>query len=135
MGSVSAVPPGMSRRQMSRGEMLMSDKRCAFLLAGGLIVAAAWFVPASPASAAVYCARPGYPVGCVARPVGAPGVGALPGVGAGAAGVGLAPGVGVGAPGVGVAPGVGAPGVRAGAPGAGVAPANRGGPVNRVGVY
>jgi hypothetical protein len=37
--------------------------------------------------------------------------------------------VGVGAPGVGVAPGVGA-----GAPGVGVAPANRGGPVNRVGV-
>jgi hypothetical protein len=37
--------------------------------------------------------------------------------------------VGAGAPGVGVAPGVGA-----GAPGVGVAPANRGGPVNRVGV-
>ena len=37
--------------------------------------------------------------------------------------------VGVGAPGVGVAPGVGA-----GAPGVGVAPANRGGPVNRVGM-
>jgi hypothetical protein len=36
---------------------------------------------------------------------------------------------GVGAPGVGVAP---RPGV--GAPGVGVAPANRGGPVNRVGV-
>jgi hypothetical protein len=51
--------------------------------------------------------------------VGAPGVGVAPGVGT--------PGVGVGAPGVGVAPGVGAPGV-------GAAPANRGGPVNRVGV-
>jgi len=37
--------------------------------------------------------------------------------------------VGAGAPRVGVAPGVGA-----GAPGVGVAPANRGGPVNRVGV-
>lgn len=37
--------------------------------------------------------------------------------------------VGVGAPGVGVTPGVGA-----GAPGVGAAPANRGGPVNRVGV-
>lgn len=37
--------------------------------------------------------------------------------------------VGAGAPGVGVTPGVGA-----GAPGVGVAPANRGGPVNRVGV-
>jgi hypothetical protein len=60
---------------------------------------------------------------------GAPGVGVAPGVGAGAPGVGVAPGVGAGAPGVGVAPGVGA-----GAPGVGVAPANRGGPVNRVGV-
>ena len=37
--------------------------------------------------------------------------------------------VGVGAPGVGAAPGVGV-----GAPGVGAAPANRGGPVNRVGV-
>lgn len=37
--------------------------------------------------------------------------------------------VGVGAPGVGVTPGVGV-----GAPGVGIAPANRGGPVNRVGV-
>lgn len=37
--------------------------------------------------------------------------------------------VGVGAPGVGVTPGVGV-----GAPGVGAAPANRGGPVNRVGV-
>ena len=67
--------------------------------------------------------------------VGAPGVGVAPGVGApgvGAPGVGVAPGVGAGAPGVGVAPGVGAPGV--GAPGVGAAPANRGGPVNRVGV-
>jgi hypothetical protein len=58
---------------------------------------------------------------------GAPGVGVTPGVGVGAPGVGVAPGVGAGAPGPGVAPGVGAPG-----PGA--APANRGGPVNRVGV-
>jgi len=37
--------------------------------------------------------------------------------------------VGAGAPGVGVTPGVGV-----GAPGVGAAPANRGGPVNRVGV-
>jgi len=69
--------------------------------------------------------------------VGAPGVGVAPGVGApgaGAPGVGVAPGVGAGAPGVGVAPGVGAPGVGVGAPGVGAAPANRGGPVNRVGV-
>ena len=66
--------------------------------------------------------------------VGAPGPGVAPGVGA--PGPGVAPGVGgtwprrrpgVGAPGPGVAPGVGAPGP-------GVAPANRGGPVNRVGV-
>jgi len=68
---------------------------------------------------------------------GAPGAGVTPGVGVGAPGVGVAPGVG--APGVGVAPGVGAgaPGVGApgvGAPGVGAAPANRGGPVNRVGV-
>ena len=71
------------------------------------------------ASAVVYCTGPGFPVGCVIRPVdrGAPGVGVRPGVGVGAPGVGVAPGVG--APGVGVAPGVGAPGV--GAPGAGAA--------------
>lgn len=110
--------------------------------------------------AVVYCTGPGFPVGCVVRPVdrGAPGVGVFPGAGAGAAGVGVAPGVGVGAPGVGVAPGVGAPGVGAapgagvggvgvrpgvgaGAPGAGMTrgdgPAdgqvNRGGPENRAG--
>ena len=70
---------------------------------------------------------------------GAPGAGVAPGVGVGAPGPGVAPGVGApgvgaGAPGVGVAPGVGAPGVGAGAPGPGAAPANRGGPVNRVGV-
>ncbi len=71
---------------------------------------------------------------------GAPGVGVTPGVGVGAPGPGVAPGVG--APGVGAAPGVGVgapgvgvtPGVGAGAPGPGAAPANRGGPVNRVGV-
>jgi hypothetical protein len=50
-------------------------------------------------------------------------VGVTPGVGVGAPGVGVTPGVGVGAPGVGVTP---APGVNT--------PANRGGPVNRVGV-
>ena len=70
---------------------------------------------------------------------GAPGAGVAPGVGVGAPGVGVAPGVGapgvgVGAPGVGVAPGVGGPGAGVGAPGVGAAPANRGGPVNRVGV-
>jgi len=84
----------------------------------------------TPAGAVVYCKAVGIPKGCVARPaavvtsgVGAPGVGVAPGVGAPGVGVAL----GVGAPGVGVAPGVGAPGV-------GVQPANRGGPVNRVGV-
>jgi hypothetical protein len=61
--------------------------------------------------------------------VGAPGVGAAPGVGVGAPGVGVAPHAGVGAPGAGAAPGVGV-----GAPGVGAQPANRGGPVNRVGV-
>lgn len=79
-------------------------------------------------------------VGRPATPVSYAGVARRSTVGAGAPGVGMAPGVGVGAPGVGVAPGVGAPGVGvtpgvgAGAPGVGVAPANRGGPVNRVGV-
>ena len=82
-------------------------------------------------------------VGAPATPVSYAGVARRSTVGAGAPGVGVAPGVGapgvgVGAPGVGVAPGVGAPGVGVapgvGAPGVGAAPANRGGPVNRVGV-
>ncbi len=60
-------------------------------------------------------------VGAPATPISYAGVARRSTVGVGA------PGVGVGAPGVGVAPGVGAPGV-------GAAPANRGGPVNRVGV-
>ena len=66
-------------------------------------------------------------VGAPATPVSYAGVARRSTVGVGAPGVGATPGVGVGAPGVGVAPGVGAPGV-------GAAPANRGGPVNRVGV-
>lgn len=66
-------------------------------------------------------------VGAPATPVSYAGVARRSTVGAGAPGVGVTPGVGVGAPGPGAAPGVGAPG-----PGA--APANRGGPVNRVGV-
>ena len=65
------------------------------------------------AGAVVYCKAVGVPKGCVARPP-------VAAYGAGARGVGVAPGVGVGAPGVGVSP-------RAGT-------ANRGGPVNRVGV-
>ena len=79
-------------------------------------------------------------VGAPATPVSYAGVARRSTVGAGAPGVGVTPGVGAGAPGVGVAPGVGAPGVGvtpgvgAGAPGVGAAPANRGGPVNRVGV-
>jgi len=68
-------------------------------------------------------------IGAPATPVSYAGVARHSTVGAGAPGVGVKPGVGVGAPGAGVAPGVGA-----GAPGPGVAPANRGGPVNRVGV-
>ena len=73
-------------------------------------------------------------VGAPATPVSYAGVARRSTVGVGAPGVGVTPGVGVGAPGPGVAPGVGAPGVGVGAPGPGVAPANRGGPVNRVGV-
>ena len=65
---------------------------------------------AGPANAVVYCKTVGVTKGCVARPVAK----ATPGEGA---------------PGVGVAPSVGV-----GAPGPAVAPANRGGPVNRVGV-
>ena len=102
---------------------------------GGLVTTAQAVVgaPATPVSYAGVARRS--TVGA-----GAPGAGVTPGVGVGAPGVGVTPGVGVGAPGVGVAPGVGAPGagvtpgVGAGAPGVGVQPANRGGPVNRVGV-
>ena len=68
-------------------------------------------------------------VGAPATPISYAGVARRSTVGAGAPGVGVTPGVGVGAPGVGVAPGVGA-----GAPRVGTQPANRGGPVNRVGV-
>ena len=106
------------------------------------LAAAAWGWAAASAEALV--GAPATPVSyaSVARRstvgAGAPGVGMTPGVGVGAPGVGVAPGVG--APGVGVAPGVGAgaPGVGVapgvGAPGVGMQPANRGGPVNRVGV-
>lgn len=79
-------------------------------------------------------------VGRPRTPVSYAGVARRSTVGAGAPGVGVTPGVGVGAPGPGAAPGVGAPGVGVtpgvgvGAPGVGAAPANRGGPVNRVGV-
>ena len=68
-------------------------------------------------------------IGAPVTPVSYAGVARRSTVGAGAPGVGVTPGVGVGAPGVGAAPGVGV-----GAPGVGAAPANRGGPVNRVGV-
>lgn len=70
-------------------------------------------------------------VGAPATPVSYAGVARRSTVGVGAPGVGATPGVGVGAPGVGVAP---VAGVGVGAPGVGVQPANRGGPVNRVGV-
>jgi hypothetical protein len=91
---------------------------------GGLVATAEAVVgaPATPVSYAGVARRS--TVGA-----GASGVGVAPGVGVGAPGVGVTPGVGVGAPGVGVTPGVGV-----GAPGVGAAPANRGGPVNRVGV-
>ena len=62
-------------------------------------------------------------VGDPVTPVSYAGVARRSTVGVGAPGVGVTPGVGVGAPGVGVTP---APGVNT--------PANRGGPVNRVGV-
>ena len=62
-------------------------------------------------------------VGAPMTPVSYAGVARRSTVGAGAPGVGVTPGVGVGAPGVGATP---APGVNT--------PANRGGPVNRVGV-
>jgi hypothetical protein len=75
-------------------------------------------------------------IGRPATPVSYAGVARRSTVGVGAPGVGVTRGVGVGAPGVGVTRGVGvgAPGVGVGAPGVGVQPANRGGPVNRVGV-
>ena len=75
-----------------------------------------------------YIAAAAAVVGAPVTPISYAGVARRSSVGVGA------PGVGVGAPGVGVTPGVGAP--RVGAtpvPGAGT-PANRGGPVNRLGV-
>jgi hypothetical protein len=94
-------------------------------IARGELVAMAQAVIGAPATPVSYAG--------VARRstvgAGAPGVGAAPGVGVGAPGVGAAPHAGVGAPGVGASPGVGA-----GAAGVGAQPANRGGPVNRVGV-
>jgi hypothetical protein len=64
-------------------------------------------------------------IGAPLTPVSYAGVARRSTVGAGAPGVGIAPvpGVGLGAPGVGVTP---APGINT--------PANRGGPVNRVGI-
>ena len=103
--------------------------RCAV---SGLIAASA-FIASHASAQVVYCTAEGVPSGCVARAVdrGAPGVGVLPGPGAGAPGPGVAPGAG--APGRGVAPGVGAPGAgAAGERGHGEG-ANRGGPANRAG--
>jgi hypothetical protein len=97
----------------------MKDVRRRCGLALGL-AAAAWVAIGAVAQAVV---------GAPATPVSYAGVARRSTVGVGAPGVGAAPGVGVGAPGVGAAPGVGV-----GAPGVGAAPANRGGPVNRVGV-
>jgi len=95
----------------------MSGNRVGFFRVRMLLLTPCWLLWAGPAQAAVYCAHPGYPIGCVARPVAGLGVGAR--------------GVGVTARGPAGVGGVGSAG--AGAPGAGVAPANRGGPVNRAG--
>ena len=121
----------------------MKHIACRYILILGLVaVGLVWSGEFRPASIGSLVTTAEAVVGAPATPVsyagvarrstvgaGAPGVGVAPGVGAGAPGVGVAPVPGAGAPGVGVAPGVGA-----GAPGPGVAPANRGGPVNRVGV-
>ena len=99
------------------------------------------------AHAVVYCTGPGVPVGCVVRPLMAPGLGA-PGVGVGAPGAGVVdpginqpgavgnlgvprPSLGVGAPGAGaVDPGINQPGAAGNVGGA----ANLGGPANRPGL-
>ena len=82
---------------------------------------------AIPASAVVYCKSVGVPKGCVARPVGAPGVGAPS--------VGVAPGVGVGAPGVGVVdPGINQPGTAGNVGAAGGGATNKNGGANRAGI-
>ena len=99
-----------------------------FLLTG--LAAAGWLGPGESGPVATAQAV----VGAPATPVSYAGVARRSTVGVGAPAVGVEHGVGVRAPGVGVAPGVGAPGVGVGAPGVGAAPANRGGPVNRVGV-
>ena len=70
-----------------------------------------------------FIATAGAVVGAPVTPVSYAGVARRSTVGVGAPGVGATPGVGVGAPGVGATP----------VPGEGT-PANRGGPVNRVGV-
>ena len=69
----------------------------------------------------------GVPIGCVARPVAAPGVGAPGG--------GVAPGVGVGAPGVGVVdPGLTQPGAAGNVDAVGASAGNRNGGANRAGL-
>jgi len=101
-----------------------------YILILGLVAAGlAWSGEFRPTSIGSLVTTAEAVVGAPATPVSYAGVARRSTVGAGAPGVGVAPGAGVGAPGVGVAP---VPG--AGAPGPGVAPANRGGPVNRVGV-
>jgi hypothetical protein len=95
------------------------------LVAAGLV----WSGEIWPISQGSLVATAEAVIGAPATPVSYAGVARRSTVGAGAPGVGVTPGVGVGAPGVGAAPGVGV-----GAPGPGAAPANRGGPVNRVGV-
>ena len=82
------------------------------LAAAGL----AWNGEISPTSRGCLVTTAEAVIGRPATPVSYAGVARRSTVGAGAPGVGVTPGVGVGAPGV------------------GAAPANRGGPVNRVGV-
>ncbi len=83
---------------------MRTTRRCGLILC---VATAGWFLSGTGAEAVI--GRPATPVSY--------------------AGVARRSTVGVGAPGVGVRPGVGV-----GAPGVGVRPANRGGPVNRVGV-
>lgn len=90
-------------------------------LAGVMLFALGLAGAPTTAAAVVYCKTVGVPQGCVARPTAPVVYCTRPGYPAGC--------YDKGAPGVGVTPGVGA-----GAPGVGVQPANRGGPVNRLGV-
>jgi len=97
----------------------------------GFLVASAEAVVGRPATPVSYAGVARRTTVRVATPgAGAPGVGVLPGAGAGQAGAGVV-NPGVGTPGVGALPGAGAG--QAGAGYSGGAGVNLGGPVNRVG--